>query len=282
MLIDRPVPFREALNANRVKSILTTTGGTAQLQQLESAIKRRALFSATVSIAEPLVKLRASVQRILAGYGDQATARLELKQLWQDLGYQPDPDRAGGLQDLGSDRRINLQIETNVATARGAGWHEQGMQPDVLDEFPAQELFDAGNSGNRRGSSGHAGDLSWPDRWAKAGGIFTGDRMIALKTDPVWERLGSPELFPDSLGNPYPPFAFNSGWRVRDIDRDEAESLGLITANTQLTPEPLDLDADLAATPALREQWLREAITDSGLGRFDADGVLLFNPEVTT
>jgi hypothetical protein len=274
LLLSSPVPFREALDAHAVKSILTTTGATAQLQRLEPAIRRRALFSATVSIAEPLVKLRGIVDGVLAGTGDQALGRLEMKRFWQELGYQPDPTEIDGLRDLASDRRINLQIETNVATARGAGWHEQGMQPEVLDEFPAQEFYDAGNTGKRR--------TDWPDRWMKAGGQFYGERMIALKTDPVWQRLGSSELFPDGLGNPWPPFAFNSGWRVRDIDRDETESLGLLTANTELMPQPLDLEADLAASPALREQWLREAITDSGVGRFDADGVLLFNPEITT
>jgi hypothetical protein len=271
MILTAPMPFREALESNRVKSILLTSGNAADLQRLEPAIKRRAMMSATVSIAQPLVKIRAGVQQILAGYGDQASVRLGIKQLWSDLGYKPDPELAGGLQDLSSTQRINLQIETNVAVARGAGWHEQGMQADVLDEFPARELFNTSPGGDAKKRR------NWAERWAAIGGTFYGERMIALVTDPIWKRLGDPANFPDALGNEFPPFAFNSAWRTRDIDRDEAESLGLLDASTTLTPQPLDLDADLAASPELRESWLREAITDSGVGRFDAAGVLQFS-----
>jgi len=270
MIFDEPMPFKEALDAHEVKSILMTTGNTSDLQKLEPALKRRAMMSATVAIARPLVKIRDGVKAMLDGKVDQATVRLGIKQLWEELGYKSDPEKAGGLQDLSSSRRINLQIETNVAIARGAGWHEQGMQPDVLDEFPARELYNTAPGGdpkNRR---------DWAERWAKLGGTFYGDRMIALVTDRIWKELGDPANFPDALGNDFAPFAFNSAWRTRDIDRDEAESLGLIDADTVLTPEPLDLDADLVAAPELRQEWLQTAIEDSGLGSFQ-NGVLVFN-----
>jgi hypothetical protein len=146
------------------------------------------------------------------------------------------------------------------------------MQADVLDEFPAQELFRANSP-----QGGAEAERDWAARWARVGGTFYGRRMIALKTDPVWARLGDPAEFPDALGNDFAPFAFNSGMRTRDIDRDEAESLGLLEPSTVLTPDPIDLTADLAAAPAMREEWLRAAITDSGLGTFDSNGVLRFN-----
>ena len=266
-----PLPFREALDAHDVKSLLPTTGRTADLSRLDGAIKRRSIMSATVAIAEPLALLRDGTSAILAGQADQATVKLGLKQLWDRLGYQPDPEQAGGLQDLSSSRRIDLQIETNVATARGAGWHEQGQQADVLDEFPAQELYRATTP-----EGGAKAERDWQERWIKAGGKFYDGRMIDRKDAPVWRKLGDPALFPDGLGNEWPPFAFNSGMRVRDIDRDEAEALGLIAPNEMILPRPTDLEADLAAAPALRETWLREAITESGLGGFDAADVLHF------
>lgn len=271
MIYLAPVPFREALDAHDVKSLLPTTGRTRDLQQLESAIKRRAIFSATVAVAEPLALIRDSVNSILAGQADQATMRLGVKQLWERLGYKPAAENMGGLQDLSSTRRIDLQIETNVAVARGAGWYEQGQQADVLDEFPAQELYRATSP-----EGGAKAERDWPSRWETAGGLFYDSRMIARKGDRVWERLGDPSLFPDGLGNPWPPFAFSSGMRVRDIDRDEAEQLGLISANEELLPRPLDLEADLQAAPVLREEWLRSAITDTGLGSFQ-NGALVFN-----
>jgi hypothetical protein len=271
MIYTAAMPFRQALDAHDVRTLLPTTGGTAALHRLESAIKRRALFSATVALAQPLERIGAGVNALLAGEGDQAGIRLGLKQLWEGLGYQPDPEQAGGLRDLGSTARINLQLETNVATARGAGWHEQGQQPDVLDEFPAQELYRATSP-----QGGARAERDWLARWEQAGGRFYGGRMIARKDDPVWRRLGDPALFDDGLGNEWPPYAFNSGMRVRDIDRTEAEQLDLIAANEELLPRPLDLEGDLAKAPELRQDWLRQAIEDSGLGTFQS-GVLVFH-----
>lgn len=270
MIFTEPRPFKEALNAQQVKSLLPTSGRTADLQRLESEIKRRALFSATVTSVERLQRLDDVINGILSGQLDQASARLAMKDLLEEQGFRPDPEVAGGLQDLSSDRRINLQIETNVATARGYGWREQGMQADVLDEWPAQELYRAFATGKER---------NWAERWAKVGGQFYDGRMIALKTDPIWKRLGDPANFPDALGNDYPPFAFNSGMDLRDIDRAEAEQLGLIDAGTQLFPQPLDLNADLAAKPDVRAGWLRDALEETGLGTFDDAGTFNFKTE---
>ncbi|HEY0966932.1 MAG TPA: hypothetical protein VGE76_16315 [Opitutaceae bacterium] len=271
MILNAPMPYEEALDAAEIRTLLPTTGRTADLRQLGGAITRRAMFSATVTLASRLQAMADGVNAVLTGTGDQATAALALKQLLDREGYQPDPEKAGGLEDLSSLARRRLIIETNVATAQGYGWREQGMQPDVLDEYPAQELFRAfgpPDSSKRR---------NWAERWAEAGGRFYGDRMIALKTDPVWRRLGS--MFDDSLGNDYPPFAFNSGMDVRDIGREEAEELGLIDPGTELFPQPLDLNAELKASPEVRDGWLRQAVEDTGLGRFDADGVFNFQPE---
>ena len=272
MIFLAPVPFREALDAHDVKSLLPTSGRTRDLQQLSSSIKRRSLFSATVQSATALQKIGDGASAILAGQADQATVRFGIKQLWQQLGYKPDPEQIGGILDLSSSARIDLQIETNVATARGAGWYEQGQQLDVLDEFPAQELYDTAPGGqvgkDRR---------SWIDRWIACGGKFLpGGRMVALKNDPIWNALGNPEKFPDGLGNPYPPYAFSSKWRVRDIDRDEAIALGLIDENTELLPQPLALDEKLQASPEVRDAGLRREIEKTGLGRFDGD-VFKFN-----
>ncbi len=266
----KPMPFHEALDAADVKSLLPTTGDSAALRQLAPDIKRRAWMSATVSNLKFLAGIRDGTGELLKGQSDQATVRLGLKNILRDMGYVPDPDHAGGLQDLGSDRRLNLIIETNAQTAQGFGWFAQGNQEDVLDQWPAQELYRA-----LVPKGGVPAERDWAERWEAAGGEFIGDRMVALKTDPVWEKLGSSALFPDGLDNPWPPFAFNSGMDVRDVDRAEAEQLGLLEPSTTLFPRKVDFNADLAGTPELRQEWLREAITDSGLGKF-VHGVLQF------
>jgi hypothetical protein len=276
VILTDPVPFREALQSREIRSLLPTSGRTADFAAIDAATKLRAMFSATVSSVELLQRYDDVIDGILTGKLDQASARLTITKLLEEMGYVADPNNAGGLQDLASPRRVNLTIETNVDIARGFGWREQGMQDDVLFAFPAQELYRAFGTRVPRGSSDRANDLSWPERWEKVGGIFVGDRMVALKTDPIWEKLGDPKIFADGIGNAWPPFAFGSGYDVRDIDRAEAIELDLIDQTTELKPEPVDLNADLAATPDVRSEWLRGALTDSGLGDFDDRGVFHF------
>lgn len=276
MKFTAPIPFKEALDAHEVKSLLPTTGRTADLQQLSGQIKRRALFSSTVQSVELLQKIKDSTNAVLTGQSDEATQRLGIKQLLAEMGYQPDPEKIGGLQDLSSTARINLQIDTNVDVARGFGWDQQGQQSDVLDEWPAQELVQDFVTASPRGSSGRPGDLSWPERFVKAGGTLIDGRMIALINDPVWARLGDPALFADGLGNAWAPFAFNSGWGLRAIARDEAEQLGLIDPNQEVFPRDLSLNAELQASPDVRDDMLRALLEESGLGAFDATGVFKF------
>ncbi len=270
MILLAPMPFLEALDSREVRSLLPTSGRTRDFAALDTAIKQRAMFSATVTSTKLLQKYDDLINGILTGQIDQASARVTIMDLLEEMGYVADPNNAGGLQDLASPRRINVTLETNVDMARGYGWREQGMDPDVLDEFPAQELFRA------FGPSDPSRQRDWATRWAKAGGEFFGERMIALKTDSVWRKLGDPELFPDGLGNPWPPFAFHSGMDVRDIGRDEAQSLGIIQPNTELLPQPIDLNAELAAKPDVRATWLREALLETGLGEFDQQGIFHF------
>jgi hypothetical protein len=261
MIFTAPRPFEEALRSRRVRSLLPTTGNTADLAQLAPAIRERAMFSATVMSAELLQKLDDGIGSLLDGATDTATVRLGVKDLLSQLRYQPELDQRGGLQDLSSTRRINLQLETGVEMARGYGQWEQGQQADVLDEFPAQELFRAESRNEPR---------DWAQRWAEAGGSFFGGRMIALKDDPIWENISR-------FRQPYPPFDFGSGMDVRDIDRDEAEQLGLIKPGQELTSQDRGFNDDLQASPNVRAGALQRAMEATGLGRFDDSGIFIFN-----
>lgn len=262
-----PMPFKEALDARQVKTLLPTTGRTADFAQLRAAIKERAMFSATVQSADLLQKYDDLINGILTGQVGEAEARVQIKALLDDMGYEPDPALAGGLQDLSSTPRIDLTLETNVDVARGYGWFAQGQDPLVLDAFPAQELVRFFQTGKPR---------DWAARWAKVGGAFYDGRMIALKNDPIWNKLGDSSIFPDGLGNPYAPFAFNSGMDVRDVSREDATALGLIDDNTELLPQDRGFNADLQASPDVRSESLRTMMEGSGLGTFNADGTFVF------
>ncbi|HZZ19347.1 MAG TPA: hypothetical protein VFE25_08260 [Opitutaceae bacterium] len=271
MIFTAPLPFNEALDAREVKSLLPTTGNTADFAKLASAVKERAMFSATVTSGELLQKIDDMVNGVLTGQLDQATARLQIKELLADMGYVPDPEKAGGLQDLSSTRRIDLQLETNVDTARGYGWWAQGQQEDVLDEFPGDELIRLWEP-----KGGPSAERDWAERWAEVGGQFIDGRMVALKNDPIWEELGSPDNFPDGIGNPYPPFAFNSGMGTRDIGRDDAEGMGLLDKNSRVFPKSRGFNEDLQAKPDVRDARLVDMMEDAGVGSFGADGVFQF------
>ena len=79
-------------------------------------------------------------------------------------------------------------------------------------------------------------DRDWNRRWNAAGqevkwkGVsIKDDRMIALRTSPIWKALGNGTGgFNDTWGLSYPPFAIGSGMDWDDIDRDECIELGII------------------------------------------------------
>ena len=52
--------------------------------------------------------------------------------------------------------------------------------------------------------------------------------MAALKASPIWRELGNGAGgYRDTLGNPYPPFAFGSGLDWTPVGREEALAMDL-------------------------------------------------------
>jgi hypothetical protein len=116
------------------------------------------------------------------------------------------------------------QVSQAVEFAR---W-KSDTDPDVLDAWPAQRLVRIEARDNPRPAS------YWRNRWADAFSSVGGrgalaDRMVALKTSPIWTKVSI-------FGTPWPPFAWGSGMGLEDVDRDEAESLGLISPRQQVPP----------------------------------------------
>ncbi len=270
MILDSPMPFTEAIHKLATRALLPTDLSSAELRDLSRAIRDRSFFSARTLNEDYLAAVKQKITDILNPTSktssetlsetsstpqparlDYATARTELKQLLKTLGYSPEADKLGSLEDLASDKRLNLVLRTNTETAQGYGNWRAGQDETILDAWPAQELFRAEDRdvprGTRRGARGLIPDPenSWQSRWNEAGeatgredGWTRGThRMVALKNHPIWEKLGDSTLFDDGLDNPYPPFAFNSGMDVEDVTREEAVDLGLIDENTQIEPQ---------------------------------------------
>lgn len=173
---------------------------------------------------------------------DYATARLEMKEVLQDLGINPDEDTAGTLIDLTSDARINLVLETNVQMAQGVGAFVQGNDPAVVEAFPCWEFIRFENRKEPR---------DWPKRWRQAATeardadailcLEQSGRMVACKDSGIWQALGDGAGgYSDTLGNPFPPFAFRSGMWVQDVSWEESKQLGLVEDGDKITPQKID------------------------------------------
>jgi hypothetical protein len=268
MPLSEIIPFAEAFQSLAAKQLLPTSLGSAELRGLNAAIRQRSLFSARTIFEDLLGQYKSDILSILnptqearpdrvtpdnplglttTGM-DPATARLRAKQRLARRGYAPKEGQAGTLQDLSSDERINLVIRTQTEPAQNYGRFLKGQDEIVLDAWPAQELYRAEDREVPRGfERGRGGALvsnyeqSWERRWIAAGGELFDGRMIAAKDSEVWQNLGDGAGgYEDTLGNPYPPFAFNSGMDVRNVSRREAEQLGVISPGATVAPQAID------------------------------------------
>ena len=84
----------------------------------------------------------------------------------------------------------------------------------------------------------------WAARWRAAGAAVdligaAENRMVALKSSPIWRELGNGAGgFRDTRGNPFPPFAFGSGLDWEDVDAEECSDLGLTSPGDQNVETP--------------------------------------------
>jgi hypothetical protein len=229
----------------------------------------RSVFSATTDNAGYLQSLGKQVEAVLDGR-DKSKARAVLKGQLTRLGYSPDggfdggaePVRPGSIQDLSSNARLDLILDTQQALLHGRAQEVAGLEAGALEQFPGYELV-------RQEARRMPRD--WLARWKKAGGKVRKDkkgrvRLVALKTDIVWTNLGDFNLFNDALGVSHPPFAFRSGMGWDELDKRECIALGLLK-RAQKVARPRNLPTNLppavASTRGLSKpmiQKLREAL----------------------
>lgn len=238
------MPFEEAIRSLQARGVLPTNLTSAQLRQLGEAFHRQNFTSAQTTIEELLQAYKDKVGQIIAPQTvirdgqpvtqglDPATARFQIKEQLRALGFDVNAGD-GPITDLTSNARINLVIETNRDTMRGAGQFLQSQSDESLALSPCWELFRLKEPRDPKGRR------DWRTRFliaAQTSGdsdaarvLQSTGRMIARKDSPLWQALGDgPPDSSDGLQNPFPPFAFNSGMDVRDIRRSEAVALGFV------------------------------------------------------
>lgn len=249
-LFNDPTTLPEAVKTLLARDLLPTDMDTGGIRELDASLRNQSFFSAQTTNQYLLQLYRDRIAGILhpvvqdGGATTQfsdAYVRRDIKQFLKQVGYQPEPGEEGTLKDLSSDARINLVIRTNVELAQGQGNWMQSQNHGVLTAFPADELF--------RLEYRHV-PRYWLMRWRMAGSatgrplndgwtITPDNRMIALKNHPIWMWIGSSKLFPDALDVLWPPFAFNSGMWVRDVDRNETMKIGLLKPGQNVPPMSL-------------------------------------------
>jgi hypothetical protein len=288
--VDSEPTVTSALKQWRSREVFETDLGSAELRGFSRELLNRSIFSARVTNAEFLSEVATAVDDILAGKTNMAQGRWVLQRKLKQLGYDPmlgfpgdmaniPPAEAGSLQDLSSTQRLDLIIETNVRMASNYAQHLAGNTPYALRAYPAWELVRRFVRDVPRGSP-ESKSIGWPQRWADAAeavndeGVLERVRavpdMVARKDSPIWQALGDGAGdYTDTLGNPYPPFAFRSGMAWQPVRRDRCVSLGLITGDesprrtdAQLSPGEREVRAAFEKlSPDLRAELERELNT---------------------
>ena len=250
-----------AADIQRIKDLLPTSLGSDELRSsIASDILRRSVLSARMESARHLARIREVCAQVLEGSINQATARARLLETLSQMGHSPLDD--GELTNPASIRRLNLSIDTQRQMAASVS-RIQTQTPAVHERWPAWELTRlVGKAVPRE---------DWPARWRNAGESIgwegaLKDRFIALKTSPIWQALGDGAGgFRDTLGNPYPPFAYSSGMAWVAVDRETCERLGLSGPEPETVPSaslsPAEKDiADAASRLGFTLEDLAEGI----------------------
>jgi len=272
MIFSAPIPFAEALASRKVKRLMPTTASARELEALEPQLKERAFFMARVNHLGMVAETHSTIGRMLEDGVDMNKARTDLKEYLVSIGYDPanppegfEPAKPGSLRDLSSDARLNVVLDTNMGMANGYGQFAKANDPAILDDYPCWELVR---------NDARIKERSWRQRWVEAGGKLSGSsaRMIATKDDPIWSNLGPFKL-------PYPPFDYNSGMGVEEVDREEAEALGVIKPSTVVAPQDRGFnDGVKGSVPRIGEEF--DVVTERGLGHFSdlSEGVATMKP----
>ena len=195
------------------KALIGSSLNSREWNLVQAGLRDRAFISSQVESMRILHAARRMVADRAGGQLSASEIRRDLRKVISSTGYRPPEGKEGTLQNLYSKRRLDTIIKTNVEQARGYVRHLDGMKPGAFAAFPGQELIRVRERKEKR---------DWATRWKNAGGQFYNGRMIALRDDPIWERISV-------FGNPFPPFDWGSGMGVRAVSRRDSIALGVIT-----------------------------------------------------
>lgn len=242
-------------------------------REWDERLKQQSLFSARTTCASYLDAVKKRLMEVAAGTLRPQVAEDRLRETLRDLGYRPDvgfrgdggevpPAIPGSITDLSSSRRIQLILDTNVKQARSLGQIAVSSTPAMMATAPAWRLTRTGARKKPRGN--------WKARWRAAGASvgWNGalrNAMIALKGSPIWQALADGAGgYRDTIGSPYPPFAFGSGMAWVNVSRREwkaaCQAEGVPDGLGGDTPQKRQAPAPQAPTKASQEAKAQYAV----------------------
>lgn len=240
------LPMADAVERISASTPIGSVLRSAEWADMPLELREAAYFSAGVESA----RLLSAQKRLLTeelqmlkrdfGRGERGIDRemfvQTIRALGERLGVGPADERdRGTLRDPISRRRLELIHRMQTEKAQSYAQWKSGQSANLLERWPCQELIRLSEARVPR---------DWPARWAAKGGrFFGGGRMIARKDSPIWAAISR-------FGSPIPPFDYNSGMDVIEIDRDEAVALGVISQDEVVQPLEENLIENLQAGAA--------------------------------
>jgi hypothetical protein len=231
-----PIKFEAAIQKLGARSPIGAQLSSQQWSAVPVALRERALWSATIESLRFLQDTQNDLTDFLAANRDPETGALKVgsrakfienirrSAIAQGLG-PIDPEDVGTIKDITSEKRLGLMFDVNTRAARGFGDRKQGMDPDVLNEFPAQRFIRVQEVKTERESH------------------IPFEGQVALKTDlAFWLRINQ------DFGVPWAPWGWGCGHDVEDVDRTESDALGLTKPTEQLAGGDEDFNEHLQAS----------------------------------
>lgn len=229
-----PMPFWEALSYLEGKEAVASAMTTAEWQRMPVAVRVKSLFSATLASAKAAQEITDYLTGFVRGekavndkgqeyyvYQGRAEFVANMRERMLEEGFGKvlhdgtlDPEiHDNDLRDLRGCRRLQLLFDTQTEQAASYAQWQEGQDPDVLDVYPCQRFVRVRPVHTPRPYHDDAiGEVRRKDDLAF---------WIGLNRD---------------FGLPWGPWGFNSGCGVEDVDRDEAEALGVIKPTDKVRP----------------------------------------------
>lgn len=254
MQFTRAIPFQEAIDKLGERSVVGSKLKSAAWAEVPLALRERAYFSSTVESVRVLQRGKDALGDFLSGarqavIGPDGVERMALatgsrqqfvKDMQEFMRAEGIIRQHGGVTDVASQRRLELIFDTQTRQAQDFGAWKQGQDPDVLDEFPAQRFIRV--QGVQSPRDAHA----------------PFEDAVRLKSDlDFWTRLN------EDFGVPWGPWGWGCGHDVEDVDREEAQALGLIKPNEHARPIEKDFNDRLAASTRGLDADLQRALKEA-------------------